>query len=95
MAEDFKIDLARMRSVSRQLGECGERMGSAAKRLRNLGRGEQLGTERLDSACKGFEDHWHGGIGRMSKLAHGLHEGLDASLETYGGNEQGTTQGFT
>ncbi|WP_369183043.1 hypothetical protein [Streptomyces sp. Y1] len=95
MAEHFTIDLDRMRSVSRQLGECGERMGSAAKRLKDLGKGKQLGTERLDSACKGFEHHWHVGIGRTSKLAHGLREGVDAALDTYEKNEQGVTQGFT
>ncbi|MFJ6622851.1 hypothetical protein ACIQOW_35370 [Kitasatospora sp. NPDC091335] len=94
MAEEFKIDMSRMKTVSKQLDECGNRMGAVAKSLENLGKGRQLGTERLDAACKGFEDHWHGGIGRMAKLAHGLREGLDASLDNYGENEKGTAKGL-
>ncbi|MGW3233643.1 hypothetical protein [Kitasatospora sp. NPDC001095] len=94
LAEEFKIDMGRMRTVAKQLDECGTRMGAVAKSLENLGKGKQLGTERLDSACKGFEDHWQGGISRMAKLAHGLREGLDASLKNYGDNEQGTAKGL-
>ncbi|GAA1396618.1 hypothetical protein GCM10009639_32990 [Kitasatospora putterlickiae] len=94
MSDDFRIDLARMQTVATQLGECGTRMSAVAKRLENLGKGRQTGTARLDSACKQFEDEWHGGIGRMAKLASGLREGLDLTLRSYGGHEQGVAKGF-
>ncbi|MFF7457495.1 WXG100 family type VII secretion target [Kitasatospora sp. NPDC008115] len=94
MPDDFRIDLARMRTVSSRLGECGNRMSSVAKRLENLGKGRQMGTARLDSACKQFEDEWHGGIGRMAKLASGLRDGLDVTLKNYRDHEQGVAKGF-
>ncbi|MGW6914540.1 WXG100 family type VII secretion target [Kitasatospora sp. NPDC054939] len=94
MGDSFRIDLARMRTVSRQLGECGERMGSVAERLESLGRGGQTGSSRLDSAVREFEEEWHDGIGRMARLATGLREGLDATLKAYGETEQAVAGGL-
>ncbi|MFC8449966.1 WXG100 family type VII secretion target [Kitasatospora sp. NPDC057223] len=94
MADGFRIDIDRMSAVSRQLGECGERMRSVTKRLEHMGDSKQMGTKSLDNACEDFEDEWHDGIGRMAKMAESLHKGLDTTLKSYADNESGTAKGF-
>ncbi|WP_371479254.1 WXG100 family type VII secretion target [Kitasatospora sp. NBC_00315] len=94
MADSFRIDLTRMQAVSRQLGECGERMRSVTRRLEHLGDSKQTGTAALDGAVEHFEDEWHGGIGRMAELAEDLHRGLDGTLKAYTETESGTARGF-
>ncbi|MFB7126994.1 hypothetical protein [Kitasatospora sp. NPDC056273] len=95
MTDQFKIDMDRMRTVSKQLDECAKRMKTVAKSLENAGIARQAGNAWLDSACLGFERHWHGAMGRMGKLAHNLHEGLDESLKAYTDNEQGVAKAYS
>ncbi|WP_157851441.1 hypothetical protein [Streptomyces monomycini] len=54
MANDFRIDVARVEKMLTELSDADDRMRDAQKRLNKVGP-KALGTDGLDDACDEFQ----------------------------------------
>lgn len=81
-AEMFKVDIEQMRAMITKLWAAEAAMRDAMHVMGVISP-ENVGTEKLDDACNGFQKKWKYGLGQIEKDIDATIKGLDEVLDLY------------
>lgn len=79
---EFRVELAEMRQLVRDLNDCADELEHGLNALRDIGP-KGLGYDFFDDACEHFQDRWDDGLGKIRDSVKGVHGGLKKVMENY------------
>ncbi|MBC9723667.1 hypothetical protein [Streptomyces sp. TRM68367] len=93
MGEHFKTDIDQLGHFLKTLEGCIRDLNEARAALAHV-RAEQIGTQRLDEACDGFQERWKYGSEQTKKMIEGVSEGVKSNKKGYEEVEKALEQAF-
>jgi hypothetical protein len=82
MAGYYKVELAALTQLTKELSSCAADMRSAMRILKDIGP-EGSGYGDLEDACNDFQNAWSYGIGKIADATGGITDGLSQTCKAY------------
>lgn len=93
MGEQFKTDLHQLETFIRTLEGCVQELDDARTALAHV-RADQIGTQRLDDSCDGFQERWKYGAEQTKKMIDAISEGVKTNKKAYEAVEEALDKAF-
>ncbi|MEU6578343.1 hypothetical protein [Streptomyces sp. NPDC046805] len=93
MGEYFRTDTDQLGQFLRTLEGCIRDLDEARTALAHV-RADQIGTQRLDEACDGFQERWKYGSEQTRKMVDAVSEGVKSNKKNYEEVEEALEKAF-
>jgi hypothetical protein len=93
MGEHFKTDTDQLGQFLKTLEGCVKDLDEARAALTHV-RADQIGTQRLDEACDGFQERWKYGSEQTQKMVEAVSEGVKSNKKSYEEVEEALEKAF-
>jgi hypothetical protein len=93
MAGYYKVELAALTQLTKELSSCADDMRAAMKLLKDIGP-KGSGYDELEEACNDFQESWSYGIGKIADATSGVTEGLSQTCKVYAAMEDEVSASF-
>lgn len=93
MGEQFKTDIRQLDTFIRTLEGCVQELHDARTALAHV-RADQIGTQRLDESCDGFQERWRYGAEQTKKMIDAISEGVKTNKKAYEEVEEALGKAF-
>ncbi|MFE3034077.1 hypothetical protein ACFXKY_20875 [Streptomyces canus] len=93
MGERFATDLHQLETFIRTLEGCVQELNEARTALAHV-RADQVGTQRLDESCDGFQERWKYGAEQTKKMIDAISEGVKTNKKAYEEVEESLDKAF-
>ena len=82
MGDHFKTDTDQLGQFLKTLEGCIRDLDEVRTALAHV-RADQIGTQRLDEACDGFQERWKYGSEQTKKMVEAVSEGVKSNKKAY------------
>ncbi|GCD35207.1 hypothetical protein OEIGOIKO_02950 [Streptomyces chrestomyceticus JCM 4735] len=82
MGDHFATDTDQLGAFLKTLEGCVRELNEARSALAHV-RSDQIGTQRLDGACDGFQERWKYGSEQTKKMIDAISEGVKSNKKGY------------
>ncbi|WP_020133617.1 hypothetical protein [Streptomyces sp. 351MFTsu5.1] len=93
MGEQFTTDLQQLETFIGTLEGCVQDLNEARTALAHV-RADQIGTQRLDESCDGFQERWKYGAEQTKKMIDAVSEGVKTNKKAYEAVEEALDKAF-
>lgn len=93
MGDYFKTDTDQLGQFLKTLEGCIRDLDEARAALAHV-RADQIGTQRLDEACDGFQERWKYGSEQTKKMVEAVSEGVKSNKKAYEEVEEALEKAF-
>ncbi|MFF3908463.1 hypothetical protein ACFYZJ_21320 [Streptomyces sp. NPDC001848] len=82
MGDHFKTDTDQLGQFLKTLEGCIRDLNEARSALAHV-RADQIGTQRLDEACDGFQERWRYGSEQTKEMIDAISKGVKSNKKAY------------
>ncbi len=91
--QQFKTDIDQLGAFIRTLEGCVKELNDARTALAHV-RADQIGTQRLDESCDGFQERWKYGAEQTEEMIGAITEGVKTNKKAYEEVEEALSKAF-